>query len=60
MDIIFPLGQSLGTIPLSSMILNKILYVGINIFLVVIIYSFKISSIPLDLLSFNNLIAVCK
>lgn len=57
MGIMLPLIQSLGTIPFSSIKLNKFVDIGRNMHLVVIIYSFKTSSIPQDFLSFHNLIA---
>ena len=55
--IMLPLVQSLGTVPLSSIILKSFSYIGINKCSVEIIYSLTISSIPLDLLSFNDFMA---
>ena len=54
----FPLTQSLGTVPFSSIILNSFLYIGINMCLVEVMYSFSIPSVPLDLFAFKDFIAV--
>ena len=53
-----PLTQSLVTNPFSRIRLNSFLYMSTNICLVHMMFSFKISSTPLDLFNFNNLIAV--